>query len=192
MAQLAPRRLAALLGLAVGAVVLLPLPATGAACAPPPPLSRGIEEADIVFVGTVTDTRNHSYWATVEVEELWQGDDIPTEVEVRGRAKGPHAHLISSEDRSFRVGVRYLILPTSGRGSIFNDNLCTSTQPYKDGLERYRPPDAQVISGGGSGQAASPAISSDRTGLLGGPMLFVAAALIAALAAVLAARRSDT
>ena len=77
-----------------------------ASCAIPPGGADDLwKSADAVFVGTVTAIANNARWATVRVEEVWQGPDQPAEVVVRG---GPEGNTATSVDRSYTVGIRYL------------------------------------------------------------------------------------
>lgn len=136
---------------AAASFALTPVPAL-ASCGPTPPLDRAIEEAETVFVGTVTQLANGGRWATVEVEEIWKGE-VAAEAEVRAGPADPPgpASVITSVDRTYELGVRYLFVPWRARSDeVFFDNRCSATQRYSEGLGRYRP------AGAGPPEAAQP------------------------------------
>jgi hypothetical protein len=129
-----PSRLAASAAL----LLLLLMGSAGAVladCIQPPPIEQAVREADVVFVGTVTGLSNGGRWATVAVEEVWVGPDLPPVVEVRG---GPAGNSATSVDRSFRGGTRYLFVPLIADGTL-QDNSCTSTTEFVDDHARLRP-----------------------------------------------------
>lgn len=111
-----------------------------ASCAPPPPMKRAMAEAPAVFVGQVVSTTNEDRWAVVDVEEVWKGD-VPERVEVRGGPADPPGRLsvVSSVDRDFKNGRRYLFVPYRRKGDVFLDNICTRTTRYSGRLDKYRP-----------------------------------------------------
>jgi len=125
---------------AASAALLVPLlftlagPAV-ASCMMPPPIEQAIRDADSVFVGTVTSLSNNDRWATVAVEEVWKGPDLARIVEVRG---GPAGNVMTSVDRSFMAGTRYLFLPYIADGAL-SDNACSSTAEFTADLVRLRP-----------------------------------------------------
>jgi hypothetical protein len=121
-------------------MILFPAPAH-ASCVQPPPLERAIAEADVAFVGTVETISNRGRDATVAVESLWKGPDLPAEVEVFG---GPRRENIAlSNERHFEDGTRYLFIPTNRRPP-FKDNACTQTQQYRSALDRFAPEQADA------------------------------------------------
>lgn len=122
------------------ALIVLGAPGSAvASCVQPPPLTEAVGEADVVFVGLVTEVSNRQRNAVVEVEVVWKGD-VDERVEVRG---GPQRNdTISSVDAAYNEGERYLFVPYEGEGDLFRDNACTSTQPYEDDLADLRPADA--------------------------------------------------
>lgn len=147
----APLTLALSLGVALG---LLAAPAvTLADCMMPPSVAEALTNAEIVFVGTVTETSNRSSWATVEVEDIWKGPDVPAVVLVKG---GPGGNAATSVDRTFEVGVKYLFFPyvanatepALGRGidveAGLADNSCTNTTPWVPELADLRPAGAHA------------------------------------------------
>lgn len=93
-----------------------------------------LAEADIVFVGTVTDVR-HDTTADFEVEESWKGD-VPARVTVLGGPDEPG--VATSVDRSWRPGARYLVVPSAGGGPL-RDDQCSPTREWTDDLEEFRP-----------------------------------------------------
>ncbi len=119
-------------------------------CMAPPPIEEAVKTADIVLVGTVTEASNGNRWATVTVQEIWRGPDLPATLLIKG---GPDANAASSVDRSFEAGQRYILfpyfandtepLPGIAAGGLA-DNSCTSTQPWDDSMAVFRPADART------------------------------------------------
>ena len=180
----APRvtRLVASLGL--GLVALWAPAVADASCAPPPDGQELWRTADAVFVGTVTSVDNNARWATVSVDEIWSGPDQPAEVVVRGGPGDPGT--MSSVDRTYEVGVRYLFAVMIVNGNL-EDNACSGTIAV-DGidLDSMRPADARPPDGG--------PISGDDPldlGGLTGPLLVTSIVGGLLLATVLLARRRD-
>lgn len=108
-----------------------------ASCAPAPPLAQAFADAEVVFKGTVTAVENNGRTATVRVDEIWKGPPLPDSVVVIGGAEGEN--VASSVDRDFRVELTYVFFPNNG-APPFQDDICTSTQPYSPELERLRDP----------------------------------------------------
>jgi hypothetical protein len=142
------------------ALALLALPATLASpaitladCMMPPPIAEAVKSADMVFLGTVTSTANRNSWATVEIEEVWVGPDMPAEVLIKG---GPAGNAATSVDRSFEAGMKYLFFPYIDEGgevrpgelpelaSGLADNSCTPTTQWSVDLEALRPADVRA------------------------------------------------
>lgn len=128
------------LAAALAAVLVLgdPGPAM-ASCAVPPPLPEAIAAAQLVFVGTVDAVRDETI-AHFRVEEIWVGPDL-TEVTIHG---GEGGGTVTSVDRSFVAGQRYLVLPYAD-GATLRDNACTNTQVWTDELAELRPADARTV-----------------------------------------------
>lgn len=102
-------------------------------------LDEVLAEAEIVFVGTVTDVR-HDTTADFEVEESWKGD-VPARVTVLGGPDEPGA--ATSVDRTWRPGARYLVVPRADAGPL-RDDQCSPTREWTDDLEEFRPAAAVV------------------------------------------------
>ena len=118
----------------ISAVMWIGTPAY-ASCAAPPDLETAFAEADLVFVGIVTEVSNNGRTAQVEVEQIWKGDDQPFDVVVHG---GPRkSDLLTSVDRMFELGV-YLFFPTNTEPP-FEDNACTLTQRFNQSLDVINP-----------------------------------------------------
>jgi hypothetical protein len=117
--------------LAAGLVLLLAAPAR-ASCAAPLSVRKAIKQAPSVFVATVVDVTNGKRWATVDVEEVWKGPELASEVDIRAGPKDPPGPVsaASSVDRTFDRGARYLFIPYKGYGSVFYDNACTRTARF--------------------------------------------------------------
>lgn len=106
-----------------------------ASCIAPRPLSESLASAPAAFVGTVLSVSNGDRTAIVKVEQVWKGPALSGTVEVDG---GPTDGSITSVDRTYQVGVRYLFVPVNG-SPPFQDNNCSATQPYTADLAQYRP-----------------------------------------------------
>jgi hypothetical protein len=134
-------------------------PVVMADCQMPPAIEEAVETADIVFVGTVTQTSNRNSWASVEVEEVWKGPDQPAAVVVKG---GPGGNSATSVDRAFEPGLRYVFFPYVDPTLGLADNSCTSTTQWSTELEALRPADFRQPIG-----AAPAEPGFDLGGLLG-------------------------
>jgi len=132
-------------GVVIAAALLLPgltLADTGVAfdCAASPPLEKVVASADLVFIGTVTETSGDRRSATVTVTEVWRGD-VPSPVTVNG---GLDPATTTEDDRIFDVGVRYLFVPVQLDGlsnGLVVDSGCSSTVPWTEDLAWLRPPE---------------------------------------------------
>jgi hypothetical protein len=142
--------------------LLSALGAAHASCLAPPPIAQVIEDAPVVFVGTVVDFGGDARQAVVEVESVWKGEGVATLVSVDG---GFDPNGATSVDRFYEPGIRYLFVPTSAEAP-FMDNACTSTQPITDEIAALQPEtaaapvDGEAItfttSGGEPGEAPPP------------------------------------
>ena len=150
------RRVPALLALsllATGAMLAAPGAAL-ASCMAPPPLEEAVENAEIVFVGTVVETAERNTWASVKVEEIWKGPDQAASVVIKG---GPGGNAATSVDRTFEAGVKYIFFPSVDPAVGLTDNSCTNTQPWAEAMVALRPgePRAPIAEtnppGGGDG-----------------------------------------
>ena len=125
-------------------LVLLPSLAQ-ASCALPPSMEEGIEASRATFVGTVSAVENYRRWATVDVLEVWNGE-VESEVVVKGGPKDPVGgdHVVTTVDRSYRVGKTYLFVVYAGNGSVFRDNICSLTTAFGPQVARFRPASATL------------------------------------------------
>ena len=183
----APRQLNRQLRLAAAAVLSLATlwvpSAVSASCLAPVPGAVPWADADAVFVGTVTSVANGDRWATVRVEEVWQGPDQPAEVVVRGGSEGNAA---TSIDRTYAVGGRYIFAVTI-EGDALLDNACSGTTPAADvDLVAVRPSVVRTV-------GRTPASTSDGIDLGGAAGPLAVAAIVGGLllATVLLARRRE-
>lgn len=126
------------------ALALLTPTVASASCAEFPPVDEHLAAADVVFVGSVIGLRNQDRTATFAVAEIWRGPDLVPEVFVRGGPDDPGAG--SSVDRTFELGVVYLVAARIVSGDLVDD-ACSATRPWDDDLERLRPADARVPTG---------------------------------------------
>ena len=163
-------------GVAALAIVLTPS-AVLADCMMPPPVAEAARTADIVFVGTVTETTNQDRWANVAVEAVWRGSDIPATVVVKGGSGGDG---FSSVDRQFKAGVKYLFFPYANDQGDLADNICTNTIEWTADLEQVQPADVRPPVGAtqtDSGINLGDVIAPLGLALLVGGALFIAGLL---------------
>lgn len=163
-----PNRQLRLAAAALLSLAALWVPASvSASCLPPVPGAVPWADAEVVFVGTVTSVTNGDRWATVSVEEVWKGPDQPAKVVVRG---GPEGNTVTSVDRTYAVGGRYIFAVTVEDGALL-DNACSGTTAT-DGVDlaAARPADVRVP-GGGLPAATNAGID---LGAFAGPLLVVA------------------
>ncbi len=129
--------------------VLLPVSAALASCAGDErSLEQQIDEAEVVFVGTVVGVRDQRRTASFEVHDVWKGPDLDGQVVVwGGHPPGPmpsagpgEGRVGSSVDRSWHMGHRYLVMPRIEDGWLA-DNICTPTRVWEDRFAAARPAD---------------------------------------------------
>lgn len=140
-------RLAAFTAAIVGSLAL-PQPAA-ASCITLPALDEALAAAPVAFVGTVAETKHDGRTATFEVEEVWKGSvgarvvvNGGPEVDAMEAAEANGGGVVTSVDRAYEAGVRYLVIPFGARGKVLTDNACSSTQPYTAALASHAPPGA--------------------------------------------------
>ena len=153
------------LALTILLAVLWPASPAHASCySEPRSLAEQLAHAPAAFVGTVQSTTNRGRVAHVAVEEVWKGGALPSSVEVRGTPLTDE-NAMTSNDRSFTAGVRYLFVPqgmTDG-GTAFSDNVCTATQEYGPHLDELRPHSGTEEGAPPSGEpAAEPGATSSK------------------------------
>jgi len=140
------RRLWTLAGIfAMLSISLMAPVGTLASCIEPPPIRDALAKAEFVFVGTVTAVTERNLWATVAVEEVWRGPDLPAVIQVRG---GEGGNVGTSVDREFKAGVKYLFAPPGFQDGIAQDNSCSPTREWDGTLVELRPTDARAPIGG--------------------------------------------
>lgn len=147
-------------GIAAGIAAAAP---AAASCAAPP---VGYAGTAYVFVGTVLDVGASGRDATVRVEQVWRGSVPAGTVEVHG---GPDLAAVTSVDRTYTAGARYVFAPFQRDGRRFLDNACSATSPYTAAV---RPRSAGVpavgpASGAGSDVSVVP-LSERRAAPAGG------------------------
>ena len=143
---------------AVLTLLLAAVPAA-ASCALPIPIDQALRDSDSVFVGTVEGLANGGRTASFLVDEVWRGPDLPARTAVAG---GPEGSGVTSIDRSWEPGAKYLVFASVVNGKLA-DNACSNTQIWSDDLAALRPSDARP--------AADP--SESTTPGLPGPLLIV-------------------
>jgi hypothetical protein len=114
----------------------LAVPSTTLAdCQPAGPLAQEVGRAPIVFVGTAVETGvGGAPPAAFRVEEVWVGQ-LPESVRVRGLADDP---AFGEDDRRWREGVRYLVVPIVD-GNVLRDGICSATTEWRPDLAALRP-----------------------------------------------------
>ncbi|GAC1600995.1 MAG: hypothetical protein NVS3B21_28390 [Acidimicrobiales bacterium] len=161
-----------------------------ASCVAPVPIPDAVTQADVVVVGTVTATRSENRVATIRVEERWKGT-VGNTFEVVGGAGTER--MATSVDRTYEVGRRYLVFAQEPAahgapgtfGGRYEDNNCSSTQPWNENLAQFRPETAAIIGAGqvGAGQVTPPSRSSSlrhshRSDLVWVPLAIVIAVVV--------------
>ena len=120
-------------------------------CEPVGPVAEVLADAEIAFVGTVTEMRGPV--AIFAVHEVWAGD-VRDVVEVRGlgdEGRGPALELVegpSEDDRTWKPGVSYLVVPMIlplAEDAVLRDHICSATTEWTDELARLRPEDARLV-----------------------------------------------
>ncbi len=118
----------------VGVVAVTPQQAL-ASCAELPDLETGFADADVVFIGIVTELSNNNRTATMQVEQVWKGQALPETVVVHGGPGGSDA--FTSVDRAYELGT-YIVFPVNSTPP-FQDNACTLTQRTTTALDVINP-----------------------------------------------------
>ena len=116
-----------------------PTTATATFCPGFESLEEHLQEADVVFTGTVVATRNLDRTAVVQVHEVWKGAPLPAQVTVHGGPDDPN--MWSSAERTFERG-DYLFATNLHDGKL-TDNVCSATGKWLAELEAFRPAGAQ-------------------------------------------------
>lgn len=116
--------------------LLSPVPAA-ASCGTVPPVRKAITTSEVVIVGTVIDLENLDRWATVRVDEVWEGEEVPEEIEVRAGPKGERT--MTTVDRTYVLGRQYLFFPYRDRPDFYRDSACSATTAFGPRLMKFRP-----------------------------------------------------
>lgn len=132
-------------GAAVFGILLLSAPVAGASCGPLGPIEEAIDDAPVVFVGTVANVEHDGRLASFSVDEVWKGDVKSTVVvsggpspsELEGLGFGES--VVTSVDRHFEQGVRYLVVPFGVEDGAYMDNACSATDVYGPSVDDLRP-----------------------------------------------------
>ena len=182
-------RLAVVALIAAAAAVVIPPPAAHAACGSVVDQASAIRQADSVFVGRVVDTADFSRLATIDVLEIWKGDDLAPRVIVNGSFSG--SPQIGPNDRVFTLGATYLVVPFGSRSPFF-DEACSGTALFSP-LGGLIPPQFHDAVGATTGRVVNQQIASDEAPQpAGGPALWLYAGgglLVVALVALTLRRR---
>ena len=122
------------------ALIAIPSVPAAASCGTVPPVRKALSSSTVVFVGTVVSLENLDRWATVQVDEVWKGEDVPEEVEVRAGPKGERT--MTTVDRSYVLGRQYLFFlfsPYRDPPDFYRDTACSATTRFKQELTKFRP-----------------------------------------------------
>ncbi len=145
------RRLALLIPAAFVALLAAP-GAVLADCMMPPPIEEAVQTNDVVLVGTVVAVQDQGRRATVQVDEIWRGPDLPETTVVLGG----QGDAFTSVDRTYEVGMKYVFFPSVDPDTrALVDNLCTNTAEWQDDYEKIRPTEARSPIGDPSAEPAS-------------------------------------
>lgn len=180
------RGLARLVSVAAVIAVLAAAPAPAFAdCQMAPRIEGAVRTAGLVFVGSVTAIANGGRSASVRVEEVWRGGEMPADVTVLG---GTEPAQPMEDDRTFEAGVRYVFFPFVVDGQLV-DNICTATAPWIEGFAAARLADAWPPLPSASAAASGPfaAVADLALPLL--TALLIGGAAVAVAVAVLVSRR---
>lgn len=139
-------------------VLALMFTAVGAAhasCAEPLPLPQALDQAQTVFVGTVTGVDYGDRVATFRVDDLWKGNAGGTAVVNGGpaladleAARTQGSDVATSVDRIYVLGEQYLVVSYGMDGNALADNACSATQPFTPELDEFRPASPPATPGG--------------------------------------------
>lgn len=152
------RRFGAGLSVVLALSTFLTSPAS-ASCAGLPPLPARLSGASVAFVGTVLATARQDRLALVRVETIWKGPALPPLIEVNGSPALPGSPLIfgggsaTSDDRRYKIGERYLFIPTSG--PPFLESECSGTAPYSAVVATFSPAVARSPDRSGPAEAGA-------------------------------------
>ncbi len=138
------RRWSTLSALVLAILVLSGSPA-GASCGPLVSIEEAIQDAPFVFVGTVVGLEHDGRLASFSVEEVWRGEvnsrvvvsGGPTPSDLEGLGFGES--MVTSVDRHFEQGVKYLVVAYSVEDGVYMDNACSATEAFGPSAEDLRP-----------------------------------------------------
>ena len=160
--------------------------AAGAECATPPSLDDSLAAATTAFIGKVSEAAFESGQATLEVEWIWKGGQLPAEVVVQTPVGTDGA-----PGYRFRENSTYIVIPQSAGVPLIVDR-CSGTRSYRgDGQDI--PADLQAAVGAANGWAPGSAAnggSSDDSGVSPFPLVVALLATMASAALGLSLYRS--
>lgn len=184
------RAIRVLATLGLGLAALWAPTSANASCALPPGGQELWRTADAVFVGTVTAVENNARWAKVTIDEIWIGPEQPAEVVVQGGGADPG--MMTSVDRTYQVGVRYLFAVMVVDG-VLADNACSGTVEVDAiDLDAMRPADVRAPDGTPTSGEDGFDLGGLDLGGLAGPVVVVAVIGGLLLTTVLLARRRES
>jgi hypothetical protein len=124
---------------------------TGAAfaeCTDPPPLEDALRESPIAIIGEVTAAGLDADEATISVQWIWKGPDLPEELVLQT----PSTPTLSGEvGFRFRAGTTYIIFLQDTTGP-YEVGECSGTRRYRSDGQAI-PPELQLAAGATAGRA---------------------------------------
>ena len=155
---------------------------TDLGCPPDLGIDAALEQAPVVFIGTVRALGNDGRQATVEVTRVWKGGTLPMRVEVQGTI-ATQDKVVTALDRLYARDRTYLFLPSTGSSPRFRENRCSATRALTAELAAKAPAD-----GGSAPQGQGVPLPDAGLGRLL-PLMIVVPALVALAGLLVVARR---
>lgn len=151
-----------------------------AECANPPSLEEALRAAPVAFVGEVTSAGVNADEATISVQWIWKGPDLPKELALRT----PSTPAASGETGfRFRAGTTYIVLLEDTNGP-YEVGECSGTRRYR-GDGQVIPSELQLAAGASAGRApGAPTEGAVADGGIGWAYIAVGAVLMIALMAL--------
>jgi len=174
--------------MAIASVLVAPHPAYALCAAPAQPLNaesmlQGMQPGQVLFVGTVRETRAAGYNALIQVEQVWYGAPLNEWMTLRG--SDDESWLAWEEDvPQWQAGERYLVVAQRD-GADLRSTTCSYPLPGQESFTQ-------------TGRAQAPPLASWRPllwswqpliGTLLLPMIAILAGVIAALVLLVWIRR---
>jgi hypothetical protein len=105
--------------------------------------ATALDEAPLVFVGTVVEAAREGRKATFRVEEIWRGHVGRTATVEGGpltwNLTGAQPQVAIPMSQTYQLWGRYLVAPERGVDGVLRDNVCSATRWFTDDLDGLRP-----------------------------------------------------